>query len=209
MTWAKWGALLLVVAGLPGCLGGMLGGLPSRDDIKVSTPSGVATPIPARVMLHVPKAELDRKLLVETHYFTQAKEGDIKDGEAMESAARTLLGQAFQTVSTNSPEIKPQLVVRPLGSARYSKYDGRIKLGCGLDLYDGGGARLGSFTARYDTDNTAGQANLETVYMLCLKKAADDMLASPAVVRLAKGGIADPAPAVSVAFLRSLGYSVK
>ncbi|MGE5504963.1 MAG: hypothetical protein ACM31L_11115 [Actinomycetota bacterium] len=202
----KWAVVLPVAAALSGCLG--LGGLPDKEEIKVTAPAGISAPLNARVLLHVSKEDMERKLLVESHYFSAPKEGTTKEGEAMERATRGVLAQAFQSVATNQPEIKPQLIVRPMGSAKFSRYDNMLKVGCALDLFDGAGARLGSFSARFDPDKSVTQDSIETVYMLCMKKAADDMLRSSAIARLAKSGVADPDPAASAAFLRSLGYRV-
>ncbi|HTH16780.1 MAG TPA: hypothetical protein VL974_09020, partial [Magnetospirillum sp.] len=120
--------------------------------------------------------------------------------------ARTTLSQAFATLDTNNPAIRPQLVLKVQGSAKFSRLDNMLKVGCTLDAYLADGAMLGSFFARFEPrDGVDYKDALEPSYRLCLKSAADQMLASPAVAKYAKSGFPEPNPAAYRSFIESLG----
>lgn len=196
----------LMVAGmaavmLTGCLGQDL----SRSNTTLSAPSGLALPLKARTMLYMSQRDLERPLVIEATRFRN-EETTVKDGRTLERAAHAVLGQAFSTVETNNTAIRPQLVVKVLGTPKFSRLDNMMKIGCGLDVFLADGALLGSFVARFDSkDGVDYKDALEPAYKLCLKSAADQMLASPAIARHAKSGFPDPNPAGYRSFIESLG----
>lgn len=186
---------------MAGCVGADLG---SRNT-TLSAPSGHALPIKARTMLYMSQRDLERPLIIEATRFRN-EETSTKDGQILERAARDIVSQAFSPVATNDVAIRPQLVVKVQGTPRFSRLDSVLKVGCSLDLYLADGAALGSFVARFDSKDTVDYKDaLEPAYRLCLKSAADQMLASPAVARIAKSGFPEPNPAGYKSFLESLG----
>lgn len=186
---------------LTGCLGQEL----SRENTTLSAPSGLTLPMSARAMIYMSQRDLDRPLIIEATRFRN-EETTVKDGRTLERAARATLSQAFATVDTNTTAIRPQLVVKVLGTPKFSRLNNTMKMGCGLDVFLADGAMLGSFVARYDNkDGVDYKDALEPAYRLCLKSAADQMLASPAVTRYAKTGFAEPNPAAYKGFMESLG----
>lgn len=196
----------LMVAGLAalmvsGCLGPDL----SRENTTLSAPTGISLPLQARAMIYMSQRDLERPLVIEATRFRN-EETSTKDGRILERAARAELAQAFSTVDTNNPAIRPQLVVKVLGAPKFSRLDNKLKVGCGIDLYQADGAMLGSFIARFDPKEGVDYKDaLEPAYKLCLKSAADQMLASPAVAKYAKTGFPEPNPAGYRSFLESLG----
>lgn len=198
----------LMVAGmaalmLTGCLAPDL----SRENTTLSTPSGVALPLSARTMIYMSQRDLERPLIIEATRFRN-EETTVKDGRTLERASRAVLGQAFATLDTNNTAIRPQLVVKVLGTPKFSRLTNVMKVGCSLDVYQSDGAMLGSFIARFDSkDGVDYKDALEPAYKLCLKSAADQMLASPAIARAAKTGFAEPNPAGYKSFMESLGLT--
>lgn len=185
---------------LSGCLGGGLDG----QNTVLSAPAGTALPLPARAMLYMAPRDLDRPLIIEATLHRN-EETKTKDGRTLERAAKAVLGQAFAQVETNQPAIRPQLVVKVTGTPKYSRRDNMMKIGCGLDVYQADGSMLGSFVARFDSKTPVDYGDaLEPAYKLCLKNAADQMLASPAVLRAAKAGT-EPHAAAYKGFMESLG----
>lgn len=197
------GFLAAAVAGLmlTGCLGPDL----SRENTTLSAPSGMALPLNGRAMIYLSQRDLDRPLIIEATRFRN-EETTTKDGRTLERAARAVLGQAFATAETNNPAIRPQLVVKVAGTPKFSRLDNVMKVGCTLDVYQADGAMLGSFIARFNSkDGVDYKDALEPAYKLCLKSAADQMLAAPAVARYAKTGFPAPNPAGYRSFIESLG----
>lgn len=194
-------AATLAALTVAGCLGPDL----TRENTTLSAPSGVTLPLQARTMIYIPQRDLDRPLIIEATRFRN-EETTTKDGRVLERAARAELAQAFSTVETNNPAIRPQLIVKVQGTPKFSRLDNKLKVGCAMDVYQSDGAMLGSFFARYDPkDGVDYKEALEPAYKLCLKSAADQMLASPAVAKYAKTGFPDPNPAGYRSFLESLG----
>lgn len=198
---------LLAVAGaaalmVSGCFGPDL----NRQNTTLSAPSGMALPLKARTMIYMSQRDLERPLVIEATRFRN-EETTTKDGQVLARAATAIVGQAFSTIAINDVSLRPQLVVKVQGTPKFSRLDNVMKVGCGLDLYQADGALLGSFVARFDSkDGVDYKDALEPAYRLCLKSAADQMLASPAVARhAAKGGFPDPNPAGYKSFLESLG----
>jgi hypothetical protein len=191
----------LAVVLLAGCFGPDL----SKENTTVKAPSGVALPLPARAMLYMSSRDLERPLIIQATRFRN-EETSTKDGRLLEAAARSVLAQVFATVDTNTPAIRPQVVIKVMGTPKFSRLDNMLKVGCGLDVYQSDGAMLGSFIARYEpTDGVDYKEALPIAYKLCLKSAADQMLASPAVARAAKSGFPEPNPAAYKSFIESLG----
>lgn len=193
------GAAVLMVSG---CLGPDL----NRQNTTLSAPSGMALPLKARTMIYMSQRDLERPLVIEATRFRN-EETSTKDGQVLARAATAIVGQAFSTIAINDVSLRPQLVVKVQGTPKFSRLDNVMKVGCGLDLYQADGALLGSFVARFDSkDGVDYKDALEPAYRLCLKSAADQMLASPAVARhAAKGGFPEPNPAGYKSFLESLG----
>ncbi|MBC7952689.1 MAG: hypothetical protein H7Z12_12840 [Rhodospirillaceae bacterium] len=186
---------------LSGCLG--QGDL-ERQSTVVSAPPGVALPLPARTMLYMAPRDLDRPLIIEATLHRN-EETKTPDGRTLEKAAKAVLSQAFAQVETNQTTIRPQLVIKVMGTPQFSRRDNLMKIGCGLDVFQADGSMLGSFVARFNTKNPVDYGDaLEPAYKLCLKSATDQMLASPAVIRAAKAG-GEPHPAGYKSFIESLG----
>lgn len=184
-----------------GCLGPDL----SRENTTLSAPSGLTLPLPARAMIYMSQRDLDRPLIIEATRFRN-EETTTKDGRTLERAARAVLSQAFSTVDVNNPAMRPQLVIKVLGTPKYSRLDHVMKLGCGIDVFQSDGGLLGSFVARYDSKNGVDYKDaLEPAYKLCLKSAADQMLASPAIIRYGKTGFPESNPAGYRSYMESLG----
>lgn len=196
----------VVIAGaaalmLSGCLGQRE---LERQSTTVTAPSGTALPLPARTMMYMAPRELDRPLIIEATLHRN-EETKTPDGRTLEKAAKAVLRQAFGQVETNQTAIRPQLVVKVMGTPKFSRRDNLMKIGCGLDVYQADGSMLGSFVARYETKSPVDYGDaLEPAYRVCLKNATDQMLASPAVVRAAKAG-GEPHPAAYKSFMESLG----
>jgi len=192
------GAALLMVSG---CIGSDL----NSQSTTLSTSSGLALPLKARTMVYMSQRDLDRPLIIEATRFRN-EETTTKDGQTLLRATNAIIGQAFSTTAVNDVSIKPQLVVKVQGMPKYSRLDHVMKVGCSLDLYQADGSLLGSFVARFNSGEGVDYKDaLEPAYRLCLKSAADQMLASPAVARYAKSGFPDPNPAGYKSFLESLG----
>lgn len=194
----------VVIAGaavlmLSGCLGDL-----ERQSTVVTAPAGITLPLPARTMLYIAPRDLDRPLVIEATLHRN-EETSTPDGRTLEKAAKAVLGQIFTQVETNQPAIRPQLVVKVTGAPKYSRRDNLMKIGCGLDVFQSDGAMLGSFVARFESKSPVEYGSgLEPAYKLCLKNAADQMLTSPAVTRVAKAG-SEPHPAGYKSFIESLG----
>lgn len=183
---------------LSGCLGQ---GELERQNTVVTAPSGVRLPLPVRTMLYMAPRDLDRPLIIEATLHRN-EETTMNDGRALERGAKAVLSQAFGQVETNQPSIRPQYVVKVMGAPKFSRRDNLLKIGCGLDLYSSDGAMLGSFVARYETKNPVEYREaLEPAYKICLKSAADQMVASPRL----KATPAEPHPGAYKSFIESLG----
>ncbi|MGE5514988.1 MAG: hypothetical protein ACM31D_04115 [Bacteroidota bacterium] len=194
-------AVGMAVLMVSGCLGSDLSG----ENAKLSAPSGLTLPLPARAMIYMSQRDLDRPLIIEATHFRN-EETTTKDGRALERAARDVLGQAFSTVDVNNTAMPPQLVVKVLGTPKFSRLDNVMKIGCAIDLLQADGSVLGSFVARYDSKTGVEYKDaLEPAYRLCLKSAADQMLVSPAVTKYAKTGFPEPNPAGYRSYMESLG----
>lgn len=197
-VWIAGAAALL----LSGCLGQQE---LERQSTKVAAPAGVSLPVPARAMIYLSTRDLERPLTIEATRFRN-EETTTQDGRTLEKAAKTVLAQTFAQIETNQSAIRPQLVVKVIGTPKFSRLDNLMKAGCGLDVYQADGALLGRFVARYDTKSPVDYKDaLEPVYTLCLKSAADQMLAAPAFIAAAKAGFPEPQPASYRSFMESLG----
>lgn len=195
------GAAIAAALSVSGCLGPDL----SRKDTTLSAPDGITLPLQARAMIYISQRDLDRPLIIEATRFRN-EETSTKDGRTMERAARAVLGQAFVTAETNNTAIRPTVIVKVMGNPKYSRLTNIMKMGCGLDVFLADGTKLGSFVARYDSkEGVDYKEALEPSYKLCLKSAADQMLAAPNVVRYAKTGFPEPNPAAYRSFVESLG----
>lgn len=187
---------------LAGCMGKTV---PPASQLSVSAPAGLALPAKARVMMVMAASDLDRPLVIQATLF-RSEQTSVNDGRTVERAAHSILAQAFPNLATNQPSMRPQLVVKVTASPRFSKLDRMLKIGCGLDLYQADGTALGNFVARFDhPDPVEYKDALADAYGHCFKRAADQMLASPALARVAKAGYPDPHPAAFAAFMESLG----
>jgi hypothetical protein len=182
--------------------------LPPKESVTPAAPAGMSLPLPARVMLHVPPSDLTKVFKVEWNLFGSTHDTAIVEGKAMEAGAKSLLRRVFLTAETNTPAIQPHLVAKVTGTTRYTRIDGKFRLGCALDLFQSDGVPLGHFSGRFDSDGMDYEKDLDTAYMLCLRMAANEMLAAPSVQRLAKAGFPTPHPQATVEFLRGLGYTV-
>jgi|AGTN01.1.fsa_nt_gi hypothetical protein len=195
-----WGALAMALM-VTGCLGQMQ---ISGESTTLTAPAGVKLPLPARAMLYMAPGDLDRPLVIEATLYRN-EETTFKDGRALERAAKDTLSQAFAQVETNSTALRPHLVVKVIGVPKFSRRDNLLKVGCGFDVYQADGAMLGSFIARFDPKAAVEYRDaVEPSYRVCLRKAADQMLASPAVIRAAQSN-AEPNAAAYKSFVESLG----
>lgn len=192
----------MAAALLSGCLASKL---PSSESMTVAAPSGTSLPLKARVLLSMGEADLARSLVVEITEFRNQEAG-FKEGAVMEGAAKDVLRQVFALVETNQPAIRPQLVVKVTGKARYSRRDNMLKIGCTLDLFQADGAALGTFVARWEPKDPVDYNDaIPPSYRACFKQAADSMIRSPALQRMALGGFPEPHPAGYASFIQSLG----
>lgn len=182
--------------------------LPPKESVLPAAPPGMSLPLPARVMLHVPQSDLAKVFKVEWNLFGNTHDTAIVEGKAMEGGAKILLQRIFQTAETNDPSIRPHLVAKVTGTTRYTRIDGKFRLGCALDLFQSDGVPLGHFSGRFDSDGVDYEKDLDTAYMLCLRAAANEMLAAPSIQRRVKSGFETPHPVATAEFLRSLGYTV-
>jgi len=196
----RFGLMLAGVAALmlSGCLGQ---NELERQSTILAAPAGTRLPLPARAMLYMAPRDLDRPLIIEATLHRN-EETTMPDGRTLEKAAKAVLSQAFGQVETNQPSIRPHYVVKVMGTPKYSRRDNLMKVGCGLDLYLSDGSMVGSFVARFETKSPVEFRDaLEPAYKLCLKSAADQMLASPRL----KANPAEPHPAAYKGFIESLG----
>lgn len=195
-------ALLLCLSMLPGCMGGA--GQLSADKSVVSAPSGAALPRPVRAMMVIPPRDLDRPLIIQAT-INRNETVSMSDGRTLEKAGRSVLSQIFAQLELNNPAIRPQVVIKVSGIPRYYRKDGFMKAGCGLDFFAADGSALGNFVARFETTEPVDYKDaLEPAYAICLKRAADQALASSAVQK-ALAAPSDPHPMAYKAFMESLG----
>lgn len=195
-----WGAMAMALV-LTGCLGQIE---INSQDTKVTAPAGMALPLPARAMLYMAPRDLDRPLVIEASLFRN-EETTFNDGRALERSAKAVLSQAFAQIDTNQTAMRPQLVVKVMGLPKFSRRDNLLKVGCGFDVYQADGAMLGSFIARFNPKAAVEYRDaLEPSYQICLKNAADQMLASPAVQKATRS-TAEPNMAAYKSFMESLG----
>lgn len=175
-----------------------------RQSTAVTAPPGISLPLPARTMLYMAQRDLDRPLTIEATLY-RMEETSTRDGRLLEKAAKAVLSQVFTQVEINQPAIRPQVVVKVQGTPKFSRRDNVMKVGCGLDVFQADGTMLGSFVARFETKGPVDYTDaLEPAYKLCLKSAADQMLASSALVNTIKAG-KEPHPAGYKSFIESLG----
>jgi hypothetical protein len=199
-------SLRWMVAGLAVLVAGcVFDGLPPPETAIIAPPPGVTLPLDGRVMIYMSETDLSRNLTIfATRNHTE--ETPVKDGQALERAAKTLLRKAFRTVETDDVSIRPHIVVKPVGKVTWARLDARMKIGCSLDAYTSDGFPIGNFSARFDsTSETDYRSELDAGYGLCLKKAMDDMLRSPTLLQLARNGFRDPDPNAVGMWMRSLG----
>lgn len=179
--------------------------LPAPDSIELTPVPGVALPHKARVMIYMSESDQTRKMSIQSSRY-RSTETDIKEGLLLVNATRTLLGKGFSQVEVNAPSSRPQIVVKPGGKANWSVLDTKAKIGCSLDAYTADGIPIGNFVNRYTMPGeTDYRDSLEAAYAQCLIKPMEDLLASPALARLAGAGFRDPPPVAVEAWLRSLG----
>lgn len=197
LAWSSMAAALM----LGGCLGQME---IDRQSTTLTAPAGTKLPLPARTMLYIAPRDLDRPLVIEATLYRN-EETTYNEGRALERAAKAALTQAFAQVETNSPALRPHLVVKTWGNAKFSRRDNLLRVGCGLDVFQADGAMIGSFVARFAPSAAVEFRDaVEPGYKVCLRNAADQMLAAPKVVRAAQAA-ADPNPAAYKSFMESLG----
>ncbi|BAE52308.1 hypothetical protein amb3504 [Paramagnetospirillum magneticum AMB-1] len=201
MAGRNWMGLALGALLLAGCTSG----LPPAAQIDPAPVPGVALPFNARVMIFMGDKDLQRKLTIQlTRY--QSEETKVQDGRILAETAQTLLAKGFRLVEINDPTIRPQIVVRLTGRPGWSKLDGVFKIGCGFDVWTADGQPLGNFVARWDSPMKVDYAvDLPPSYAQCLKKPLDELLASPALARLASQGFRDPHPKAAEEWMRALG----
>jgi hypothetical protein len=197
-----------LVAGLTVGAAAMLSGcgtLPAPDSVTLAPPPGLSLPLKARTMIYMSETDLGRNLVVHVNA-RQTEETKVREGEANARAAKVVLRKAFQTVETNDPAVRPQLVVKLSGKASWAPMDGKLKVTCMLDAYTADGIPIGSFPARFDSPNGVDYAtSLEGGYGQCVRNAAGDLLRAPALARFAAAGFPDPDPSAVAAWFRSLG----
>jgi len=180
--------------------------LPPLETVGFTTPvAGQTPPLPARVMVYVGQDDLDRPLKIQATNLHSEDSPDIKEGAALARAATVLLGRAFSRVALDDPALRPHLVARPYGKAVWYKIDGQLRIGCGLDVYTADGFPLGNFVGRLSLSTNNYQSDLLPAYGQCLKRPVEQLLASPALARLAAAGFRDPLPAAVDAWMQTLG----
>jgi hypothetical protein len=178
--------------------------LPPPEAVRLAPVPGVSPPLAARVMIFAGQGDLDRKLTVQATRL-QTEEGTVKDGTALAQAARAVLSKAFARVEINDASLRPQIVVRLYGQGLWSKPNSRLQVGCGIDAFTADGFPIGNFGGRYDINTGDYESTLAPSYAQCLKAPVEQLLASPALARLAAAGFRDP-PAVAVErWMQSLG----
>lgn len=194
----KIAAVMALALSLGGCA------LPAADTIQLAPVPGVALPYKARVMVFASETDLARTMTIAVTR-TQDEETKVREGFAQAKATRTMLAKGFETVEINDRSIRPQIVVKLVGKANWSKLDRRIKVGCALDVWTADGVPLGNFANRVDAGEADYRSELESAYALCLKKPMDELLRSPALARLAGTGFRDPPNPAVEAWMRTLG----
>jgi len=178
--------------------------LPPPEAVQLAPVPGVSPPLAARVMVFAGQGDLDRKLTVQATRL-QTEEATVKDGTALAQAARAVLSKAFTRVEINDASIRPQIVVRLYGQGLWSKPNSRLQVGCGIDAFTADGFPIGNFGGRHDMHTGDYESTLAPSYAQCLKGPVEQLLASPALARLAAAGFRDP-PAVAVdQWMQSLG----
>jgi hypothetical protein len=184
---------------------GCSSGLPPAAQIDPAPVPGVALPFNGRVMIFMGDNDLRRKLSIQISRY-QSEETKVQDGRILAETAQALLAKGFRQVEINDPSIRPHIVVRLTGRPGWSKQDGTLKIGCGLDAWTADGQPLGNFVARWDSPMKTDYAtDLGPGYAQCLKKPLDELLSSSALARLAGQGFRDPHPKAAEEWMRALG----
>lgn len=178
--------------------------LPPPEAVRLAPVPGVSPPLPARVMIFAGQADLDRKLTLQVTRL-QTEDATVKDGAALAQAARAVLSQAFARVDLNDAGNRPQIVIRLYGQGLWSKPNTRLQVGCGIDAFTADGFPIGNFGGRHDMHTGDYEGTLAASYAQCLKKPVEQLLASPALARLAAAGFRDPPAAAVDLWMRSLG----
>ena len=169
------------------------------------TSSTYSLPMNTRVMMSMSARDQERLLTIDIGNYSR-EETKIPEGRMMEKSGLGVLRQIFQTVETNQPGMDPRLIAKIQGQGKYSTKDHVLKVGCSLDLYQADGTLLGSFFARSEQTNLLDYTQaVEPGYQICLTKAANDMLSSPALGRVQKAGFPAVNPAAFQSFIISLG----
>lgn len=198
-----------IVAVLGVMLSGCLPSLPPAEQVKVAAPSGMTLPLPGRVLVFIAQADLDRLFSYDLNR-QSAQKTDVREGAALDAAARTVLGKAFAVAETNRADIRPHVVARVTGKAVWNRVDNTFRVVCELDATDADGMPIGHFPNVYKSPSLIGfEANLPLVYAQCLRPAVEQLLASPDVVALARAGFPEPDPVKSAIYLRSQGFVVR
>lgn len=188
-------------------LSGCIAQLPPADSVQLAPVPGVALPFKARVMVFAGEADLARNLTIQISRF-QSEETKVREGLALARATRAVLAKGFEQVEINDPSIRPQIVVKLIGKAAWSRQDAKMKLGCGIDVWTADGVPLGSFVARFDAKDSDYRSDLEPAFGQCLIKPVEELLNSPTLARLAGAGFRDPPEPATSAWMRTLGTFV-
>jgi len=178
--------------------------LPAPEAVRLDPVPGVSPPLPARVMVYAGQGDLDRKLVLQVTRL-QSEDSNVKDGTALAQAARAVLSQAFARVEINDVAIRPQIVVRLYGQGLWSKPNTRLRVGCGIDVFTADGFPIGNFGNRFDLHSGEYDSPLASAYAQCLKRPVEQLLASPALARLAASGFRDPSPVAVERWMQTLG----
>ena len=197
--------VVMVVAAL---LAGCGGGPPKPETLTLAAPDGARLPLPARAMVFVAQSDLERTLTYDINQVSQ-QTTDIRDGEAMEQAARALVSKAFATTATNQPTLRPHVVLRVTGKAVWNYRASEFKVTCEISATDGIGALIGRFPGAYRSEPVLSlESSLAPVYAQCLREPLEHLLRTPEIAEMSRAGFPDPDLAATNAYLRSQGFVI-
>ncbi|MDA8230675.1 MAG: hypothetical protein M0006_04995 [Magnetospirillum sp.] len=200
---ARWIVAVAVGVALSACAQ-----IPRPEDVALTSPPGMALPVKGRLMVYISDQDLARKFSYNINPISKEETG-ISDGQALDRAARGVLGKAFAVVATNDPGIRPDVVARITGKAVWDRDDGSFKVTCELDAHRADGDAIGYFFSVIKSAPVMSFAEaLPRVYAQCLKPPTEELMRSPAMAAMVRAGFPPLDPAAVRSYLRSQGFAM-
>jgi hypothetical protein len=184
-------------------------GVPRPEEITVAAPAGMTLPVQGRAMVMMAESDLSRTFSYSLNRVS-AEQTKIPEGQAMDLAARTVLGRAFATVATNSPALRPHVLARTTGKAVWNRADGSYRVSCEVSAFESDGMPIGRYSNAFNaTPITGFETALPALYSQCFKGPVEELMRSSTISRLNAAGFPEPDAVKTAGYLRSQGYVVK